>query len=188
MGPLEKDVHDRVRAWIGTATMAVASIFAVLIFCDRMELSFLHFPPMWYTSRPMHFVACGAMFIAAAILLKSPLPKSQPGNRPLFGSCRVLTRKQCRLCDDAVAVLLSFQDALPTIEIVEIDSDNQLVRQFGESVPVVEIDGRIRFRGNVQPLLLKRLIDAAAMRDGQLLEQSIPDRTSGGVENRSRRA
>ena len=77
----------------------------------------------------------------------------------------VYTRAGCHLCDDALATLLRFQEALPSIEIVDIDENPQLVRQFGESVPVVEIDGRVRFRGAIQPALLKRLIDAAEVRD-----------------------
>ncbi len=165
MSPQESDLQDRVQAWLGTVTMACASIFAVLIFSDRMDIKMFDFPTMWYSSRQFHLVVCGAMFIAAAILLKSPPQKSRRSGRPLFRTCRMLTRQNCHLCDDALAILMSFQDALPSIQVVDIDDDPQLVRQFGESVPVIEIDGRVRFRGAVEPLLLKRLVDAAELRE-----------------------
>ncbi len=183
MNPHEAEFQDRVKAWIGTAMMVSASAFAVLIFCERMDMNFLRLPSVWYSSKELHLVVCGSMFLAAAILLKSPLPISNPRDgRPLFRSCRLMTRQQCHLCDDAIATLLRFQDALPAIEIVDIDTDPQLVRLFGESVPVVEIDGRVRFRGAVQPALLKRLIDAAEIRDGNAEQDTVrPEAGDSGI-------
>ena len=164
----EAEFQDRVKAWLGTAMMMTASAFAILIFCDRMDRNFVRLPPVWYSSKALHLVICGGMFLAAAILLKSsPQPGNLRNGRPLFRSCRLMIRQQCDLCDDAMATLLRFQDALPSIELVDIDEDPQLVRQFGESIPVVEIDGRVRFRGAVHPELLKRIIEAAEVRDGQ---------------------
>lgn len=69
---------------------------------------------------------------------------------------------------------MKFQDALPPIEIVDIDNDPLLIRQFGESVPVVEIDGQVRFRGAVNPVLFQRLIDAAELRSS-MQEIDPPD-------------
>jgi glutaredoxin len=65
------------------------------------------------------------------------------------------TRRNCHLCDDALAVLQ--QHGLePTI--VDIDQHPEFVSEFGNCVPVVEIDGQVRFRGRVNQLLLKRLL------------------------------
>lgn len=179
----DAEFPDRVKAWLGTAMMMTASVFAVLIFCDRMDMNFVRLPAVWYSSKELHLVICGGMFLAAAILLKSPLPvgNSRDG-RPLFRSCRLMTRHECHLCDEAMATLLHFQDALPSIEIVNVDEDPQLIRQFGESVPVVEIDGRVRFRGAVKPALLKRLVDAAEIRAGMLeTESSRRSADSSGI-------
>jgi len=66
------------------------------------------------------------------------------------------TRQDCCLCDDARLVL---QQHGLTHECVDVDGDPRLREQFGECVPVVEIDGRIRFRGRVEPILLRRLLD-----------------------------
>jgi hypothetical protein len=106
------------------------------------------------------------MFLTAAMLLKSPVPDrlAERQGRPLFTSCRLLTRRDCKLCDEALETLLHFQHALPSIDVVDIDGDPQLVRQFGESIPVVEIDGRVRFRGRIDWRLLQRMIDAAELR------------------------
>lgn len=171
MNSREAELQDRVQAWLGTGTMILASLFAVLIFCDRTNMPLFNMPSFWFRSRGVHLVLCGGMFLMAAILLKSPgAPRDDRNGRPLFRSCRFYTRANCHLCDEALGILTQFQDALPTIEIIDIDEDAQLVRQFGESVPVVEIDGRVRFRGAVNPKLLQRLIDAAELREEQIEE------------------
>jgi glutaredoxin len=68
------------------------------------------------------------------------------------------TRDGCHLCDDA-AVMLVQHGLRP--EIVDIDTDAALHDRFDTCVPVVEIDGKIRFRGRVSRVLLKRLLRGA---------------------------
>ena len=162
----EEELQDRVQAWMGTGMMITGSLFAILIFADRMDIPLIRLPSVWYSSRQFHLVVCGAMFLAAAILLKSPLVKPVD-TRPLFRTCRLMTRRNCHLCDEAMAVLVDQQESLPVIEVIDVDDDPALASRFGESVPVVEIDGKIRFRGAVNPVLLQRLIDAARLRSSE---------------------
>jgi glutaredoxin len=49
------------------------------------------------------------------------------------------------------------EQGLEPIEI-NIDTDPQLFEKFKHCVPVVEIDGKIRFRGHVHRRLLKRIV------------------------------
>ncbi len=65
------------------------------------------------------------------------------------------TRPGCHLCEMAKETLM--QQDLEPIEI-NIDTDPQLFEKFKHSVPVVEIDGKIRFRGHVHLRLLKRIV------------------------------
>lgn len=161
----EQEVNDHFQAWLGTAMMFTASIFAILIFCDRMEMRLFPMPAVWDTSRSMHLLLCCGMFFFAAILLKSPPYADEPEfTTPMFKTCELLTRPGCELCDDAMEVLISFQNALPTIATVDISNHPQLTRQFGESIPVVVLDGRVRFRGAVNPVLMQRIVDAARTR------------------------
>jgi predicted thioredoxin/glutaredoxin len=44
-------------------------------------------------------------------------------------------------------------------QLVDIDADPELRLQFDHCVPVVAIDGKVRFRGRVNPTLLRRLLD-----------------------------
>jgi len=66
------------------------------------------------------------------------------------------TRLGCCLCDEAAA-LLARHGLRP--RLVDIDASPELRDQFTNCVPVVEIDGKIRFRGRVNEVLLKRLLD-----------------------------
>ena len=68
------------------------------------------------------------------------------------------TRIGCHLCDDALALLR--RHGLTPREI-DIDADPELRAKFNECVPVVEIDGRIRFRAIVDERLLRRLLNGA---------------------------
>lgn len=89
--------------------------------------------------------------------------QSRPAT-PSRPAATIYTRAGCHLCDDAERLLrrYGFEPRL-----VDIDSDPALVEKFTQCVPVVEIDGRVRFRGRVNEVLLRRLIHAAERRDGQ---------------------
>ena len=67
------------------------------------------------------------------------------------------TRHGCHLCDQARQLLV--QHGL-IVKAVDIDQDPSLVDRYNECVPVVLIDGRERFRGRINQLLLRRLIAA----------------------------
>ena len=68
------------------------------------------------------------------------------------------TRHGCHLCDDALALLR--RHGLEPRE-VDIDADPELRAKYNECVPVVEIDGRERFRGRVDERLLRRLLNGS---------------------------
>ena len=65
------------------------------------------------------------------------------------------TRSGCHLCEVAQQTLL---DHGLSPKIVDIDAEPNLVARFDDCVPVVQIDGKIRFRGRVNEMLLRRLL------------------------------
>ena len=67
------------------------------------------------------------------------------------------TRQDCHLCEEALALLR--RHGLEPRE-VDIDLDQQLRASYDCCVPVIEIDGRERFRGRVDERLLVRLLAA----------------------------
>lgn len=71
----------------------------------------------------------------------------------------VYTRQGCHLCEDAWEMLQEEQRRHGfVLEAVDVDSAPDLVEQYGECVPVVLVDGKVRFRGRVNAVLLKRLL------------------------------
>ena len=67
----------------------------------------------------------------------------------------VYSRPGCHLCDEAVAMLASYG---LRAEEVNIDENPELRTQFNTCVPVVEMDGKVRFRGRIDPVLLERIL------------------------------
>ena len=67
------------------------------------------------------------------------------------------TRSNCCLCDEAEQLL---NKHFVRHSKVDIDSEPDLQNKFDTCVPVVEIDGKVRFRGKMNEILLKRLLDA----------------------------
>ena len=65
------------------------------------------------------------------------------------------TRQGCQLCDDA-ARLLKQHGLVP--QLVDIDQDPDMVARYDCCVPVVSFDGKVRFRGRVNEILLRRLL------------------------------
>lgn len=69
------------------------------------------------------------------------------------------TRVGCHLCDDAKQLLETYATKHGfTVEEIEIDRNPELKARFDQCVPVVEIDGKVRFRGKVSEVLLRRLL------------------------------
>jgi glutaredoxin len=68
---------------------------------------------------------------------------------------QLYTRQGCHLCDDARLVL---QRHGLNVESIDIDADPALVELYTNCVPVVVMDGKVRFRGRVDEVLLRRLL------------------------------
>ena len=70
------------------------------------------------------------------------------------------TRAGCHLCEDAWTQLETARGRYGfTLTKVDVDADATLAARDGQEVPVVEINGKVRFRGIVKAILLQRLLD-----------------------------
>lgn len=77
----------------------------------------------------------------------------------------VYTRAQCCCCHKALDVLKDAQRRFGfSIEEIDVDSDPELVAKYDTEVPVVAVDGKVRFRGVVNRALLERLLWAESRR------------------------
>jgi hypothetical protein len=69
------------------------------------------------------------------------------------------SREGCCLCDDAREVLVKLRERHPgafSIEELDIDTDERLLRVYLERIPVVTIDGQEAFELFVNPDELER--------------------------------
>jgi glutaredoxin len=119
-------------------------------------------PRFWYVNDRLWVVFAIAFVVAGSYVLRMRPPSSlwhpsEPGRR--FRRVVLYTRAGCHLCDEAKSLLLEYADYLPAVREIDIDKHVQLVKRFGTCVPVVEIDGKVRFRGRVNEALLRRLIE-----------------------------
>ena len=69
----------------------------------------------------------------------------------------VLSREGCHLCEEMLQELAGLEQAgrIPTVTVVDVDSDASLARQFGLKVPVLLLDGSVicHYTLNSQELL-----------------------------------
>src|SRR6266498_517839 len=71
------------------------------------------------------------------------------------------TRAGCHLCEDAWEMLQAEQRRHRfALSALDIDGDPELVKAHGECVPVVVVNGQVRFRGRINEVLWRRLLRA----------------------------
>jgi glutaredoxin len=69
---------------------------------------------------------------------------------------RLLSKPGCHLCDDARAVIETVcADLGETYEEVDITADDDLMRQYGDEIPVTFVDGRQHDFWRVDPTRLR---------------------------------
>jgi hypothetical protein len=144
-----------------------AGVFCLALIESISGLPFA-MPRFWHVNLHLWYFFSIAAFVFGCYLLRDWRPASEnwqpgvPGRR--FDSVVLYTRAGCHLCDHAKDMLLKYRHCIPEPQEVDIESDDQLREKFCTCIPVVEIDGRVRFRGQVNEMLLRRLIEGTAPR------------------------
>lgn len=81
---------------------------------------------------------------------------------------RLYTRRGCHLCETALERLQRARRRYDfALEIVDVDTEPDLAARYGDQVPVVMVNGKIRFRGAVNEVLLDRLLHAFGVQGAQ---------------------
>jgi glutaredoxin len=146
---------------IGLICLLSGAALAAVIAADRWMDFRLSLPEFYYRSRNLHLPMCLALFGLGVWFHRRAAAKS---DGPLFQQVVMYSRPDCCLCDEALLMLDEFRDVLPEVSVVDISDDAELEARHGDSIPVIEIDGRVRFRGIVNRELLTRLIAAERTR------------------------
>ena len=75
---------------------------------------------------------------------------------------QIYSRHGCHLCDDALSTLENLQKELNfQIQVIYIDGDADLEQQYGELVPVIQIDHKQHDFFRVDPERFRKAITAS---------------------------
>ena len=89
-------------------------------------------------------------------LLRSLL-RTRPRRRPL--RIELYTRAGCHLCEQVGEQLRAAQGSYALdLHVIDVDRVDELVYRYGDWVPVIVVEGKERFRGRVNAVLLDRLL------------------------------
>jgi len=155
-------LSQTARYSLGALCVFVAFLIFAAALIDWLYGLPVRMPATWYYQRYL-WLAAALGLIVVSWVLQAPPPSvdgwspRQSGLR--FLSLKVYGREECHLCDDAVDLLEKYQDWLPPIQLFSVDEDEELKEKFGQQVPVIEFDGKVRFRGRINVTLLQRLIE-----------------------------
>ncbi len=76
------------------------------------------------------------------------------------------TRVRCHLCDVAKAVVEEVRREREfEFDVIDVDSDPELVAKYTNEVPVILVNGRKAFKYRVDPAALRERLDRAARND-----------------------
>lgn len=80
------------------------------------------------------------------------------GVRPRV-TIHVYTRDSCPLCDEAWQLLQGWRNRYGyDLSCTDVDGSAELRDRYGDCVPVVLVNGKVRFRGKINPVLFHRLM------------------------------
>ena len=159
------------QAHFGTVMLGIGLGILCLIACENSTGLPWDMPRFWYGQRTTN-LWISVLCIAFGLFVMSHGPREVPaaerrtqwqptrrGRR--FHSVVLYMREGCHLCDEAFDLLQRYSAYLPETREVDIDATPSLRQQWDTWVPVVEIDGKFRFKGRVSEMLLQRLIEGS---------------------------
>lgn len=178
------DAHEhmpppRSRDLLGTVCLLLGLGGIAVVLLDKTAALPWEIARLWMHSPSLMILASVLLMLGGGWLIwRSEHPRTRWSPHvagPRFESILLYTRADCGLCEEAAALLTEYRDYLPPVSEVDIDTDPELTRQFDTCVPVVEIDGKVRFRGRVSEVLLRRLIESTPPRnDSTRYQLAVP--------------
>lgn len=150
-------------ALTGTLCLLAGVALAILVVAVRLEglwnlpTSLIRRNPVLMLGFAIALALIGARLLWDVRQIATHWTPTRPGRR--FDSLVIYTKNDCPLCDEAAGVLETYQSYLPPLERIDVMTDAERNSKYAGCVPVIEIDGRRRFTGQVNEVLLRRLIE-----------------------------
>src|SRR4051794_1577985 len=77
----------------------------------------------------------------------------------------VYSREQCPCCEKAYTLLHKYRRRYRfTLDRIDVDRNPMLAERYGLEVPVVTIQGRVRFKGEVNPVFFEGILRSESQR------------------------
>jgi hypothetical protein len=153
------------RTFFGSLAVYLGALILLVAISEDAISEFVSLPRFWYVHRPV-LIGLGILMIPVGVAVQASRTGADKRWKPAvagrrFREVRVYSREGCHLCDEAVEVLWNslYRPYLPVPEVIDIDEDPELRAKFDLLVPVVELDGEVRFKGRIDENLLRRLIE-----------------------------
>jgi len=155
--------RSELPAWPGSLLLMIGTLIGMGLLSRHVPFEFLK---SWRTHRAqwcllsLIFIVSGLRWLYRCRSVDTEWQPQLPGIR--FHHATLYTRHGCPLCDQAEDMLSKYLPYISTLETVDIDSDPDLQSELNTCVPVLALDGKIRFRGKLNEVLLRRLISATS--------------------------
>lgn len=156
---------NTVDAVIGSVCLIAGVALAMVVVAVRLDglwnlpTSLVRRNPVLMLGFAVVLMLVGARLLWQTRQVMTTWAPTRPGRR--FRTAVLYTKPGCHLCEQAAEILADYEPYLPTLESVDVTSDASLESRYSGCVPVVEIDGRRRFTGQINEVLLRRLIEGA---------------------------
>lgn len=152
-------------AALGTTALLVGFLLFGVVLTARLDAdwgrlgSVIERNPVLCLGMALGFMVGGVLLLRHS---SQAMPWSPTRSGRRFRTAILYTRRECPLCDEAAHTLSMYEAYLPPIDVTDIDGDRALRERFQTCVPVLELDGKVRFRGHINETLLRRLIEGTA--------------------------
>lgn len=150
-----------IPAWPGSLLLMIGMLIGLGLLTKQVPFEFLK---SWHTHRAqwfllaMIFIISGLRWLYLCRYVERDWQPATSGKR--FQLAVLYTREGCLLCEEAEEMLSKYLPYIHSLETIDIDADPGLQSEFNNCVPVLAFDGKIRFRGKLNEVLLRRLISA----------------------------
>ncbi|MDA0835868.1 MAG: glutaredoxin family protein [Planctomycetota bacterium] len=150
--------------WLGIMLLWIGAGVLTLSVWERAAGLPFSMPGFWYRHQTLWGFIGAAVLIVGAVLVKKKPPefvqKRWRANRTglRFHRIELYTKAECPLCEEAAVIIDEYRDYLPHPELRDILSNPEWQAAYADKIPVVVCDGKVRFRGRVNEILLRRLI------------------------------
>jgi hypothetical protein len=162
----DESLVSRANARVGSGLMALSVAGLALCLAASSELLPAFMLRLWGQSPIFWSVLSLSAFVGGAWLLWNASHTEtdwRPRNTGVrFESAVLYTKKDCPLCDEAHELLLLYRRWLPPLRVIDIEIHPDFRDAYCNCVPVLELDDVVRFRGQINEVLLRRLLQGTA--------------------------